>query len=236
MKEWKKLKDNLPENIYVVAYSKRLDLLKALIVGPVNTIYYSSYFVFDVRFAKDHPFSPPKVCYRSVGQRLHPNLYDDGTVCLSLLGTWSGDQSERWHHSRSNMLQLFVSLQGLVLGTKEPYFLEAGYDKLRGTKQGIINSLMFNEMSLLNSLKHMLYHYHSPPVEFREVITKRFQQDRIEVLTLIKACEALLQNQADKDSAEYKEIRNRFALHENPSKGFLQAIVSIKPQLEQNRN
>lgn len=47
------------------------------------------------------------------------NLYEDGKVCLSILGTWSGEKSETWQPSRSSLLQALVSIQGLVL-VKEP--------------------------------------------------------------------------------------------------------------------
>ena len=39
--------------------------------------------------------------------RFNPNLYADGKVCLSLLGTWhGGDASEKWDPLRSNLLQV----------------------------------------------------------------------------------------------------------------------------------
>ena len=52
--------------------------------------------------------------------RVNPNLYEEGKVCLSILGTWAGDRNESWNPSRSSLLQAFVSIQGLVL-VKEPY-------------------------------------------------------------------------------------------------------------------
>jgi Ubiquitin-conjugating enzyme len=48
------------------------------------------------------------------------NLYEEGKVCLSILGTWTGDKNEIWSATRSSLLQAFVSIQGLVL-VKEPY-------------------------------------------------------------------------------------------------------------------
>lgn len=51
---------------------------------------------------------------------VNPNLYEEGKVCLSILGTWAGDKSESWSPSRSSLLQALVSIQGLVL-VKEPY-------------------------------------------------------------------------------------------------------------------
>ena len=50
---------------------------------------------------------------------MNPNLYEEGKVCLSILGTWAGDKSESWSAARSSLLQAFVSIQGLVL-VKEP--------------------------------------------------------------------------------------------------------------------
>ncbi len=38
--------------------------------------------------------------------RFNPNLYNCGKVCLSLLGTWSGDRGENWNPDVSTMLQV----------------------------------------------------------------------------------------------------------------------------------
>ena len=46
-------------------------------------------------------------------------------VCISLLGTWSGRGVERWGPD-STLLQLLVSIQGLVL-VQRPYYNEAGW-------------------------------------------------------------------------------------------------------------
>lgn len=45
---------------------------------------------------------------------------------MSLLGTWEGKGVETWNPATSNLLQVVVSIQGLILGTAEPYYLEAG--------------------------------------------------------------------------------------------------------------
>jgi hypothetical protein len=42
-------------------------------------------------YLDDYPKSPPIFHYISFcTDRLNPNLYDDGKVCVSLLGTWEG--------------------------------------------------------------------------------------------------------------------------------------------------
>ena len=83
-----------------------------MIVGPARTPYEDGLFFFDFQLSSDYPQSPPVGHYYSYcTDRLNPNLYEDGKVCVSLLGTWSGKGTESWTPN-SNMLQLLVSIQG----------------------------------------------------------------------------------------------------------------------------
>jgi len=75
------------------------------------------------------------VSYFSYGERLNPNLYETGKVCLSLLGTWSGEAGENWNPQSSNILQVLISIQGLVL-VEEPFYNEPGFEKQIGTEDG----------------------------------------------------------------------------------------------------
>ena len=62
-----------------------------MIVGPAKTPYEDGLFAFDVQLPANFPSSPPVFHYLSYcNERLNPNLYEDGKVCVSLLGTWSG--------------------------------------------------------------------------------------------------------------------------------------------------
>jgi len=65
---------------------------KALIIGPEGTPYEGCLLCFRVEFPPDYPFSSPKVLILTSDgvTRFHPNLYVDGKVCLSILGTWRG--------------------------------------------------------------------------------------------------------------------------------------------------
>ncbi|KAL6554245.1 Ubiquitin-conjugating enzyme [Orobanche minor] len=77
-------------------------------------------------------FVRQQVYYHSGGLRINPNLYDCGEVCLSLLNTWDGDSPEdEWVPGRSTMLQVLVSIQGLILNA-EPYFNEIGAKDCQG--------------------------------------------------------------------------------------------------------
>ncbi|KIY70179.1 hypothetical protein CYLTODRAFT_420028 [Cylindrobasidium torrendii FP15055 ss-10] len=152
-KEYGILRNSLPENIIVRTYEDRSDLLRSLIIGPENTPYEDAPFVIDWMLDSDFPNSPPKAHFLSWTNgngRVNPNLYEEGKVCLSILGTWAGDTTETWSAARSSLLQAFVSIQGLVL-VKEPWFCEPAYEKLRGTEEGIVNSRLYSEKAYVLS-------------------------------------------------------------------------------------
>ena len=100
--------------------------------------------------------------YHSGGLRLNPNLYNCGKVCLSLLNTWTGVKNEKWIPGVSTILQVLVSIQGLILNTK-PYFNEPGYERMSGSATGEMRSLHYNENTFLLSLRTMMYMMRKPP-------------------------------------------------------------------------
>lgn len=187
--EWTILEKNLPDTIYVRVYETRMDLLRAVILGAPGTPYHDGLFVFDLYLPPDYPHTPPQAYYHSGGLRLNPNLYENGKVCLSLLNTWTGKGTEVWDPQESSILQVLVSIQGLVLNTK-PYFNEAGYDRQVGTLEGEKNSVVYNENSFLLSCKSMLYLIRRPPMHFEDLIRQNF---RVKGAGLLRSCEAYLQ-------------------------------------------
>ena len=127
MKEHKIMRSSLPEGVFVRSWESRLDLLRVLIVGPVGTPYELAPFMFDLQFGPSFPEEPPSTFFHSWTNnlgRINPNLYEDGKICLSLLGTWPSDErNEGWSPKKSTVLQVLVSILGLVL-VKEPYYSE----------------------------------------------------------------------------------------------------------------
>lgn len=124
-KEHKILSTSLPDGILVRSWESRMDLLRVLIIGPLNTPYELAPFVFDFHFSRTFPQTPPLAYFHSwtggIG-RVNPNLYEDGKICLSLLGTWHAERrNEGWSAGGSSVLQVLVSLMGLVL-VREPYY------------------------------------------------------------------------------------------------------------------
>lgn len=168
-KEIELLKNSLPPTIMVKAFEDRMDLFSVLIKGPQNTPYEGGLFVFDMQLPAGYPNEPPVMHYWSFcNDRLNPNLYENGKVCVSLLGTWTGRGSETWQ-AGSTLLQLFVSIQGLIL-VDEPYYNEAGYEKQRGTALADENSRLYNEMAVVKMVQSMAKMAANPPATFRDEI------------------------------------------------------------------
>ncbi|RWS10292.1 Ubiquitin-conjugating enzyme E2 O-like protein, partial [Dinothrombium tinctorium] len=175
-KETMLLQNSLPSNIFVKTFEDRMDLFSVMIKGPKSTPYEDGIFLFDIQLPANYPNVPPVAHYLSFcSDRLNPNLYENGKVCVSLLGTWSGRGTEVWT-STSNLLQLIVSIQGLIL-VSEPYYNEAGYLKQRGTVVGQENSRLYNEMVVVKLVQSMSKLLLSPGEIFCEEIREHFKQN-----------------------------------------------------------
>ncbi|VFQ66147.1 unnamed protein product [Cuscuta campestris] len=183
--EWKSLKKDLPDKIFVRVYESKMDLLRAVITGAAGTPYHDGLFFFDVYFPFNYPNVPPKVYYHSGGLRINPNLYECGKVCLSLLNTWSGSGKEKWIPLESTILQVLVSIQGLILNAK-PYFNEPGYASSKGTPSGEKKSLQYNENTFILNLRTMIYSMQNPPKHFEDFVVGYFVQSAKDILVACK--------------------------------------------------
>jgi hypothetical protein len=88
------LRSSLPASIRFMTLETNYSFCKFLISGPVDTPYEGGFFLFDMSLPMDYPASSPAVTFLTTGGgavRFNPNLYNCGKVCLSLLGTWSGE-------------------------------------------------------------------------------------------------------------------------------------------------
>ncbi|KAM3180494.1 hypothetical protein ACTXT7_016181 [Hymenolepis weldensis] len=114
-----------PIGIVVSPIPDQFGKLYAAISGPPDTPYEGGFFIFYIAFSQDYPLSPPKVRLLTTGNgsvRFGPNLYANGKVCLSILGTWSGPQ---WTPTQS-LTSVLLSIQSLM--SEEPYYNEPGYE------------------------------------------------------------------------------------------------------------
>jgi len=117
-----------PEGIYLLVRDEDISCLDVLIVGPKETPYQGGFFHFYLSFSDNYPFQPPRVKLMTTGNgkvRFNPNFYQNGKVCLSILGTWTGPQ---WNASQT-LTSVLCSIQSLM--SEEPYRNEPGFDKMK---------------------------------------------------------------------------------------------------------
>jgi ubiquitin-protein ligase len=120
----KSLPLTVDSSIFVRASDENISFMRALIIGPMaadygttSTPYAGGCFEFDICIPTNYPDSPPQVNLQTTGHgtvRFNPNLYENGKVCLSLLGTWTGAEGETWNKDTSTLLQVLVSIQSLI--------------------------------------------------------------------------------------------------------------------------
>eukprot|EP00439_Symbiodinium_sp_Y106_P079920 s861_g18.t1 len=165
-------------SVFVRNGSQQQQLWRALITGPEDTPYSGGCFVFDVYFPVGYPNGPPEVKLLTTGGGtvcFNPNLYSNGKVCLSLLGTWQGERSESWDAQTSRALQVLVSIQSLIL-VPQPYFNEPGYETQIGTSRGDSQSKAYNATVRENCIRWaMIDVLRSPMPEFAEAIKLHFK-------------------------------------------------------------
>ncbi|KAF8076356.1 hypothetical protein FPV67DRAFT_412956 [Lyophyllum atratum] len=174
-KELAILTTNLPvawnSSIFLRVDETRVDVIKALITGPEGTPYYNGCYLFDIFLGPSYNQSPPSVKYMTTNggkYRFNPNLYADGKVCLSLLGTWTGPG---WVSGRSTLLQVLISIQSMIL-CDEPYLNEPGWAQSAGTPQSHAYSANVRRMVVKTA---MLGNLKNPPEPFEDIIRTHYR-------------------------------------------------------------
>ena len=111
-----------------VAFADEHDMhtVKVAIFGPSDTPYEGGVFFFTITLDSSYPFQHPSVKHDIVStkMRIHPNMYSEGKVCLSVLGTWGS--TDTWSPLMT-LIQLVLTIQSLL--DENPITNEPGYDK-----------------------------------------------------------------------------------------------------------
>ena len=193
LKEIHNLHNSLPLNeqssIFIKYDSTKLGIFKFIITGPADTPYDSGCFLFEMIINKDYPNLPPSVKLLTTGHgsvRFNPNLYNEGKVCLSLLGTWSGTQGESWIPGVSTMLQVMVSIQSLIL-IDNPYYNEPGFESMMGNISNDNASIKYNKNIRMQTITWAIIDMiDKPPIEFKDVIINHFKLKKNYILNKAK--------------------------------------------------
>lgn len=175
--------------------------------------------------------------------RFNPNLYNDGKVCISLLGTTSAaNETQRWNPQESSLAQVLGSIQTQILGVEEPYFNEGfGHEMMRDTPAGEKGSRRYNNDLRLETLRHAILDYlKSPPQGFEEVTRLHFSLCRKRLLVQARRWtkEAQGTPKAKRFQRAYGELvellsnQERFPCNEPalpPLEQDLQALATLDP-------
>ncbi|MCJ1261063.1 hypothetical protein MMC22_000927 [Lobaria immixta] len=83
-----------PNDDYFVRFEDdNLLRFHAYVIGPADSLYAHKFVKLRFDIPDGYPLKPPTCTFiQHSGGRLHPNLYVEGKVCLSILGTWPGDK------------------------------------------------------------------------------------------------------------------------------------------------
>ena len=164
---------------------ERIDLMKAVICGANGTPYAHGIFEYDLYLPNNYPNTNPKCNLMTTGNqqvRFNPNLYSNGYVCLSLLGTWRGNANENWDPKLSTILQLLLSIQAVVM-SEEVYFNEPGYENTAGTPDGERKNEGYMNIVRYCNIKFAMVEMMEKPIKgFEEVIHRHFYLKREQVM------------------------------------------------------
>jgi ubiquitin-protein ligase len=192
--------------IFVRCDEAHLDSMNILISGSKGTPYANGLYHFELICDETFPAKPPKMqLLTGKGKvRFNPNLYENGYVCLSLLGTWSGKGCETWDPAKSTLLQIFLSIQSLIMNN-DIHFNEPGYARMKGTAEGALENEGYSNVVKIANIRHaMIEVIKRPPKGFEKVVRNHFLVKKEEIL---EECAEWL-SQKDKPFNQCRQNRN----------------------------
>ena len=162
--------------IYVHVDEANIHKLLVLIVpkekrdGDLISPYTAGFFMFHFAFPNDFPMSPPDIIFHPQQNhcRLHPNFYQNGKVCLSVINTWGADD---WSPATS-VLNLVNILEARF--TERSLFFEPGLEMAAPEKIQDYN--MAVEYSKYTCILEAFAHQVFEP--FEAIIREEFKQNK----------------------------------------------------------
>lgn len=125
----------LLDNDYIISYESGMTgmtsvsnnnnmIVKCLIKSPSESVYKHKFLRLNMEIPEDYPHSPPKVFLVNYdGIRIHPNMYENGKCCATILNTWGDDKYEKWTSSM-NIETIIITFQSFL--DNNPYKHEPG--------------------------------------------------------------------------------------------------------------
>ena len=154
------------------------DLTKIWIVifGNENTPYYHCPFFFKFEFGQHYPLKPPSGIFLTSNSktRFNPNLYVDGKICLSILGTWSGPS---WTPVMT-IKTVIMSIIALVMN-ENPLVNEPGYENSKKESLDAYNKIVQYrsiDYAFCDQLKNFPSHFEPIKEQVMNCAISRFEE------------------------------------------------------------
>ena len=234
--EFKMLRRELPvfltNSIFLAHDETYFDKIMFLIIGAENTPYANGAFIFKLQIPPNYPQIPP-ICEIMTGRgnvRFNPNLYQEGKVCLSLLGTWKGKESETWDANKSNIFQILLSLQSLVM-TKNVLINEPGYNTYRRRNSNILNRGYCNIVKYANINYAMIEYLKNPPECLKDAILNHFFYKKNRIL---EVCDKWLKRTSKECSYQNTKWSSIFSSEKQSYHEYLEKSVNELKYLLEN--
>ncbi len=174
------------EGIYWHVNQENIYDFRALIIGPKGTPYQGGFYFFEFTIPQSYPLEPPKAkyCTQFNDIRFNPNLYTNGTVCLSILNTWAGPS---WTPCNT-LSSILMSLLGLVF-VEHPLVNEPGFENSDDYTLGSYDSIIEHESfrgAVLYMLEHIVPGFEMFQSKIEQYFIKHYDEYREHVLYLKK--------------------------------------------------
>lgn len=211
-----------PPCMCIVPDKDDMTKIHALITGPFDTPYEGGFFYFLIRCPPDYPIRPPRVKLMTTGDgqvRFNPNLYKNGKVCLSIIGTWSGPV---WSPAQS-LSSILISIQSLM--SEKPYHNEPGFERERNPGDAMRYNEIIRHETLRVAVCDMLEGKCTCPQALQEVMEKSFP-DYYEYYVSI--CKNNLHQQGQTMQDPFGERRGMFDFQ-----NILKRLEEIKKRLDE---
>ncbi|KAK8767176.1 hypothetical protein V5799_006041 [Amblyomma americanum] len=170
-----------PRGMFVEQEETDATKIHAVILGPPGTPYEGGFFHFLIKCPTFYPLSPPRVRFMTTDAgrvRFGPNFYENGKVCLGLLGTWTGPS---WT-TRHSIASLLLSIRSLL--NENPISSGQAFGVLPAVGTWCNDSICYNavlrhetiRVAVCDAVEACLLDTSPLPPALRDIVLKHFSQ------------------------------------------------------------
>ncbi|XP_049852234.1 uncharacterized protein LOC126329989 isoform X2 [Schistocerca gregaria] len=177
-KYFRQMKEDPVEGLYVELVADNVFIWRVYIEGPKGTPYAEGIFESILEFPTDFPMQPPTM--RFVSKFWHPNVYEDGRVCISILHAPGDDpmsgehSSERWRPTQT-VQSILLSVISMISdpNTSSPANVDANIEFRQNNQAFVERVKKLAKDSALSCPSHVrIPHPDTDPKEREKAIRK----------------------------------------------------------------